>query len=62
MTEITIVLSDNAFGEIAKRQIERRASVALAHRQNTVWCCSSEAEECFDDLETLFRGLRLVEP
>jgi hypothetical protein len=40
-------------GEIMKRQAERRAAVEEAHRRSTVWCCATEAEECFDDLETV---------
>jgi hypothetical protein len=46
---------------IVKRQAVRRASVEAAHRGHTVWCCATDAEECFNDLETLLRCLGLQE-
>lgn len=48
-------ISPEEFGQIKIRHSERTESVKAFHSRSTVWCCSIEAEECFDDLTRLLQ-------
>jgi hypothetical protein len=41
--------------QIRKRQRERSGRVVDAHARNSMWCCSNEAEQCFNDLAALLQ-------